>query len=35
MITNKGQEPHKVRPFLMRMNATIDTGIKVHPAKAW
>ena len=34
-IIDEGQEPHQVRPFLMRMNTTIDAGAKVHPAKAW
>ena len=34
-ITNEGQEPHQVRPFLTRMNTTIDANAKVYPAKAW
>ena len=33
-ITDKGQEPHQVRPFLMRKSTTIDADTKVHPIKA-
>ena len=32
-ITDKGQEPHQVKPFLMKKSTTIDANAKVHPVK--
>ena len=33
-ITDKGQEPHQVRPFLIRKSTAIDVDTKAHPVKA-